>query len=413
MRAVTSRPVRRPAVRIVLAVLVALALAACGDGKKSSESAPTSPGSTSTSRSTRSTPSAAAPAPPDLDNVHLSLTTVASGLDSPVAMAWRPGDDRLYVAEQGGKVRIVGADGRVLPTPVLTVAVSGGNEQGLLGLAFAPQDADKMYVDYTDPAGDTHVVEYTMKGDVADTSTRRELLFVDQPFPNHNGGQVVFGPDDMLYITFGDGGAGGDPMNNAPNLDVLLGKILRIDPRPSSSQPYRVPADNPFVDRQGVRTEIWMYGLRNPWRFSWDRDTRDIWIGDVGQDKFEEVDYAPAGQSGIDWGWSAREGFAPYKGEKPSGARDPLVAPSHADGNCAVIGGYVYRGREIPALDGIYVYGDSCRAPIVGVVQQAGKLVDQRDLDISVHDLSSFGEDPHGEVYAIARGGTISRIAGA
>jgi glucose/arabinose dehydrogenase len=341
--------------------------------------------------------------------VRVALAPVASGLDSPVALAWREGDARLYVAEQSGRVRVVGTDGRLAPTEVLSISVSGGNEQGLLGIVFSP-NGNQLYVDYTDPQGDSHVVEYTMRGDVADTSTRRELILQDQPYPNHNGGQVVFGPDEMLYITFGDGGSAGDPQNNAPNLNSLLGKILRIDPRPSASAPYRVPADNPFVNRGGVRTEIWMYGLRNPWRFSWDRETNEIWIGDVGQNQFEEIDFARAAESGIDWGWAAREGFAEYKGARRPGARDPLLAPTHGDGNCAVIGGYVYRGRAVPALNGVYVFGDSCRPQLVGVVERDGALADQRDLGVDVPDLTTFGEDPQGELYAAARNGTVYRI---
>jgi glucose/arabinose dehydrogenase len=343
--------------------------------------------------------------------VRVRLESVASGLKSPVALAWRNGDARMYVAEQGGRVRIVGTNGRALATPVLSIDVSDGNEQGLLGLDFS-RDGTKLYVDYTDPQGDSHIVEYTMRGDVADTATRRQLIFQQDPFPNHNGGQVTIGPDNMLYITMGDSGSAGDPNNNAQNLSTLFGKIWRINPRPSGSSPYTVPADNPFVGRGGgVRTENWMYGLRNPWRFSWDRANGDVWIGDVGQNKYEEIDYVPAAQAaGGNWGWSPREGFHEFKGPRPTGARDPLVETSHDDGNCAIIGGYVYRGTASPSLNGIYVFGDSCRAPLVGVVQRGGRVVDQRDLNVKVPDLTTFGEDPQGEVYAVARGGTVYRL---
>ncbi len=318
----------------------------------------------------------------------------------------------MYVAEQDGRVRVVGTDGQVVPTPVLSVAVSTGNEQGLLGLDFSP-DGKKLYVDYTDPNGDTHVVEYTMRGDIANPTTRRELIFQPDPFPNHNGGQVTFGPDKMLYITMGDSGSAGDPNNNGQNLNTLFGKIWRINPKPSGGAPYTVPGDNPFVGRGGgVRTENWMYGLRNPWRFSFDRANGDVWIGDVGQGKYEEIDYVTAAQApGVNWGWSLREGFHEFKGARPAGSRDPLLETTHSDGNCAIIGGYVYRGRASPAMNGIYFFGDSCRAPLVGVVQRGGKVVQQRDLGVSVPDLTSFGEDPQGEVYAVARGGTVYRLA--
>ncbi len=318
----------------------------------------------------------------------------------------------MYVAEQGGRVRIVGTDGRVVAAPVLSIDVSHGNEQGLLGLTFS-RDGKKLYIDYTDPAGDTHVVEYTMRDDVADTATRRELISQQDPFPNHNGGQVTIGPDNMLYITLGDSGSAGDPNNNGQNLATLFGTIMRINPRPSGAAPYTVPADNPFVGRGGgVRTEIWMYGLRNPWRFSWDRDNGDVWIGDVGQNKYEEIDYAPSGTDGVNWGWSLREGFHEFKGAQPAGTRDPLLETDHPD-NCAIVGGYVYRGRAVPALKGVYLFGDNCNPSITGVVQRAGRVAQQRDLNLTVDSLTSFGEDPQGEVYAIARDGTISRFAAA
>jgi glucose/arabinose dehydrogenase len=386
-------------VLLVVGISVTALLAACGGNGG---------GKTSNGKSSNAQPSES---PPDLAGVRVRLESVASGLESPVALAWRTGDARMYVAEQGGRVRIVGTNGRVLATPVLSIDVSHGNEQGLLGLDFT-RDGTKLYIDYTDPAGDTHIVEYTMHGDVADTATRRELIFQEDPFPNHNGGQVTIGPDKMLYITLGDSGSAGDPNNNGQNLKTLFGKIMRINPHASGSSPYTVPGDNPFTGRGGgVRTEIWMYGLRNPWRFSWDRATGDVWIGDVGQNKYEEIDYASAGQDGVNWGWSAREGFHAFKGARPAGARDPLLETSHAAGNCAIVGGFVYRGRAIPALDGVYVFGDDCNAKITGIVQRDGRVVQKRDLGITVDALTSFGADPQGELYAIARGGTVYRFA--
>jgi len=316
----------------------------------------------------------------------------------------------MYVAEQRGDVRIVGADGRILATPVLTVTgLSHGNEEGLLGITFSP-DGTKLYVDETVANNDTHVDEYRMRGDVADPASRRTLLVQQQPSSNHKGGEVIFGPDGMLYIGLGDGGFEDDPSNVGQNTDTLLAKILRIDPAPAGGAPYTVPADNPFVGRAGSRPETYMWGLRNPWRFSFDRTSGDLWIGDVGQDKYEEIDYVGAGEKGINFGWSAREGFHAFKGARPPGSRDPLLEVAHSTGACAIVGGYVYRGRAIAALRGVYVFGDDCRAPIVGVVQQNGRLVAQQDLGIRVDQLTTFGEDPDGELYAVSRTGTIDRL---
>ena len=316
----------------------------------------------------------------------------------------------MFVAEQRGRVRIVDPGGQLTPTDVLTVGpLSRGNEEGLLGIAFSP-DGSKLYVDYTDPANNTHVDEYAMRGEVAVASTRRQVLVQQQPYSNHKGGEVITGPDGMLYIGLGDGGSEDDPNHVGQNLGTLLSKILRIDPTPTAGAPYSVPADNPFVGRSGVRPETWMWGLRNPWRFSFDRKTGDVWIGDVGQNAYEEVDFAPAGAKGINWGWSAREGFHAFRGPTPTGARDPLLETRHSDGNCAIVGGYVYRGRAIPALDGVYVFGDDCRPNLVGVVGDQGRVVAQRDLGPIVSELTTFGEDANGELYAVARRGTVFRI---
>jgi len=402
--------------RLGLLLALVLAVAACSSSghrtaSRPAAAPPTSPAPT-TSTSTPPTTAARGSTTtlaPNLSAVRLVLRSVASGLSSPVDLAWRAHDDRIYVAEQGGRIRIIGSNGRPTATPVLSLSVSHGNEQGLLGLVFSP-DGTKLYVDYTDTKGDSHVDEYTMRGDVADPSTRREILFQQQPFPNHNGGEVTIGPDDMLYIGFGDGGGGGDPFGNAQNLHSWLGKILRVDPTASGSPPYSVPADNPFVTRSGARAEIWMYGLRNPWRFSFDRANGDVWIGDVGQSLYEEIDYGKAGERGINWGWNAREGFHPYKRASAPGARDPIIETSHADGNCAIVGGYVYRGNAIPLLWGTYLYGDNCNPSLVGVRAQNGRVLQTRELG-QIDQLTSFGEDPSGELYAASREGTIYRLA--
>jgi glucose/arabinose dehydrogenase len=399
-----------------------LALAACSsDG--SSKTTPTAPlssvSTTSTPRATTSrggTTTTAGPRTPtaaDLAAVRVGLQPVVSGLDSPVDVAFRPAGagkpGTMYVAEQSGALRVV-RDGRVAGTALdLSGNLSGGNEQGFLGATFSP-DGTRLYVDYTDANGDTNVDEYRMRGDVAATGSRRRVMFVDQPYPNHNGGEVIFGPDGMLYVGLGDGGSAGDPHGNGQNLSTLLGKVLRINPAVVGGAPYTVPKNNPFVGRPGAAREVWMWGLRNPWRFSFDRATGDVWIGDVGQNAYEEIDFAPAGDQGVNWGWNAREGLHEYSGSRPAGARDPIVETSHDDGNCAIVGGYVYRGRAIPALDGVYLYSDNCRPNIDAVVERGGRAIAQRDLGVTVDALTTFGEDGTGELYAAARNGIVYRF---
>ncbi|MGH9277721.1 MAG: PQQ-dependent sugar dehydrogenase, partial [Acidimicrobiales bacterium] len=270
----------------LLAGLVLVAMVACsgsgGDGAASSPSDSIAP-------------------PMDPAQARATIVKVAD-VTNPTAMAVRPDDDGIYVADKGGQVRRVpkgqtSSPGPVDAAPVLDLAgqVSTGGEQGLLGLTFSP-DGSKLYLHYTDRAGDSQVVEYAFRNGRAEVSTRRVLISLDQPFSNHNGGEVVFGPDGKLYVGFGDGGGQGDPSGNGQNLDTLFAKILRIDPQPSGDQAYTVPADNPFAGRADAAAETWMYGLRNPWRFSWDRATGDLWIGDVGQNQYEEIDFVAAGQ---------------------------------------------------------------------------------------------------------------------
>jgi glucose/arabinose dehydrogenase len=396
----------------------AIVLAACSSGSSAKTTSPipippTSPApsiTTTTSAEKGASTPTTTPAAPGLARARVALIPVVSGLESPIALAWRAHDPRVFVAEQGGRVRSVDARGRLSPTPVLTVGpLSGGSEEGLLGITFSP-DGSKLYVDYTDPADDTRVDEYTTRGEVAVTSTRRRILVQQQPYANHKGGEVVTGPDGMLYVGLGDGGGEGDPHGVGQNLGTLLSKILRINPAASGSAPYSVPADNPFVGRAGARPETWMWGLRNPWRFSFDRATGDVWIGDVGQNAYEEIDFARAGEKGINWGWRAREGLHAFRGAAASPTRDPLLETTHSDGNCAIVGGYVYRGRAIPALDGVYIFGDDCRPNLVGVVASNGRVVAQRDLGPVVSQLTTFGEDPDGEVYAVSRTGTVFRL---
>jgi glucose/arabinose dehydrogenase len=403
--------VPRALTALLLAIVLATATACSGDddGDDASRATSSIPGVDGTTAPATDGAPSTTNAVPDLASVRVRLTEVASGLESPVDFATRKGDDRFYVAEQGGRVRII-EDGKPLARPVLDVAVSNGNEQGLLGLTFS-RDGSKLYVDYTDPDGNTNVDEYTMRGDAADTGTRRRLLFIEDPYPNHNGGQVFFGPDGMLYITLGDGGSAGDPQNRAQDLGTLFGKIMRIDPTPSGNAPYTIPPDNPFVDRRDARGEIWMYGLRNPWRFSFDRATRDVWIGDVGQQDWEEIDFTTiATAAGSNWGWSLREGAHEFKGPAPPGAREPIFELSHADGNCSVTGGYAYRGQRIPALRGAYVFADFCAAELLALTQRDGALVDERSLGVSGRSITSFGEDTNSELYVLMRPGSIARI---
>jgi glucose/arabinose dehydrogenase len=349
---------------------------------------------------------------PPLASVEIELAPVAT-LEQPLAMAIRRGDRAaLYVAQKTGRVvRIL--DGSVDPVAVLDLSggVSLGSEQGLLGIVFSP-DGRYLYVNYTDTSGDTHVTEYAMRGDRADPATRREVLAVDQPYVNHNGGNLVFGPDGYLYVGLGDGGSGGDPQGNGQSLSTLLGKMLRIDPRPGADRPYAVPPANPFVGRPGARPEIWAYGLRNPWRYSFDRLTGDLWIADVGQGAWEEIDLQPsASDGGENYGWNLMEGDHPYEGgDPPDGAVRPVFEYSHEEGGCTVTGGYVYRGSAIPELYGAYVFGDYCIGRLEAIRVEGGRVTEHRVLGPVVEGLSSFGEDARGELYAMSLGGMVSRI---
>ena len=393
-----------------------LLLAACSGGDGDRQAAPTTIPPTTTTPPTTEGGSGTAPtfgpaaSSAQFRRARVRLVRVAE-LQQPVAMAARPGDQAVYVAEQTGAVRAL-RDGKVDPTPVVDISaqVTAGGEQGLLGLAFSP-DGRFLYLDFTDTAGDSRVVELTMRGRQADPGSLRLLLRVDDPFANHNGGQLAFGPDRLLYIAFGDGGGGGDPLGSGQSLDTLLGKILRIDPRPAVGRPYRVPADNPFVGRGGARPEIWSYGLRNPWRFSFDPATGDMWIGDVGQNAWEEVDHEPAGSGGRNYGWNRREGRHDFEGERPAGAVEPVIEYGREGGACTVIGGSVYWGRRIPGLRGAYLYGDYCAGWVRAARVRGGRVAEQRDLGLSVPGLTSFGVDPAGELYAMSLSGPVYRLA--
>jgi glucose/arabinose dehydrogenase len=349
---------------------------------------------------------------PSLDAVRVRLARIAT-LEQPLALAVRAGDPALYVAEKAGRVVAI-RGGEVDPAPILdlTGQVSLGAEQGLLGLAFSP-DGRFLYVNLTDAIGDTRVSEFRMRDGRADPSSRRDVLFVDQPYSNHNGGNLVFGPDGYLYIGLGDGGSAGDPQGNAQSLSTLLGKMLRISPRPAGGRPYGIPADNPFVGRPGARPEIWAYGLRNPWRYSFDRLSGDLWIGDVGQSSWEEVDlHAVGSRPGANYGWDRMEGAHPFEGASPpAGAVPPAYEYGRSRGTCAVTGGYVYRGAAIPNLVGTYVFADFCLGELEALRSRNGRVMRHRFLGPRVENLSSFGEDADGELYALSLSGPVFRLA--
>jgi glucose/arabinose dehydrogenase len=331
-----------------------------------------------------------------------------SGLERPVDLQ-PDGSGRLFVIEKVGRIRILEND-QLLETPFLDITDrvgSNGNEQGLLGLAFHPgyQENGRFFVNYTDTSGgDTVIARFQVSSDpnVADPNSEVQLLGVEQPFPNHNGGVLAFGPDGYLYAGLGDGGAQGDPFGNAQNTEVLLGKILRIDV--DSAEPYAVPSDNPFGN------EIWAYGFRNPWRLSFDRATGDLYIGDVGQGQWEEIDFLAAGSpGGANFGWDHREGAHDYEGGGPEGMIDPVAEYSHPEGGCSVTGGYVYRG-SMPEWNGIYLYADYCTGMIWGLIQIDGGWQNQLLFDVDV-TITSFGQDENGEVYLISDNGGIFRLA--
>ncbi len=339
---------------------------------------------------------------------------VAAGLAAPIGLSVaEDGTNRLFVIEKAGLIRII-QDERLLDAPFLDITDrvgSRGSEQGLLGLAFSPdyEQNGYFYVNYTDQNGNTVVSRFSRGGDAnqADPGSEDILLRQDQPYPNHNGGGVVFGPDGYLYLSLGDGGSAGDPQGNGQNLDTLLGKILRIDV--SQGDSYAIPADNPFQTGK-TRHEVWAYGLRNPWRFSFDRLTGDLYIADVGQNQWEEIDFQPAGSpGGANFGWSYKEATHSYKGNPPADITlvDPIYEYSHSEG-CSVTGGYVYRG-QMAEWQGIYLFGDYCSGSIWGLLP-GGSSTGQKLWQLTGTAISSFGQDEQGEVYVVNIAGTINKL---
>lgn len=326
---------------------------------------------------------------------------IASDLVRPVDLQ-PDGSGRLFIVEKSGHIHIF-QDGQWVTEPYLNIedrVNDFANEMGLLGLALHPDFAQNgfFYVNYTGEGGDTFLSRFTSSGDFADPNSEVILLRITQPYPNHNGGALNFGPDGYLYAGLGDGGLAGDPHGNGQSLDTLLGKILRIDV--DSAEPYTIPADNPFGN------EIWAYGLRNPWRISFDSVTGDLYIGDVGQGQWEEIDFIPAGSSGgQNFGWDYREGAHDYEGGGPAGMIDPIAEYSHDQGGCSVTGGYVYRG-SMPEWNGIYLYADYCTGLIWGLIKLNGAWQKQLLFDTDVN-ITSFGRDTDGEVYIIDDGGGV------
>ena len=351
---------------------------------------------------------------------HEGITTLvaADGFDHPVFLCAAPGDARLFVVEQPGRVRWIekGKPSAALFAD-LTPVVKYGGERGLLGLAFHPDYARNgfVFVNYTDKSGDTQVMRYTVKRDrsAIEPSSAKRILTVKQPFANHNGGHLAFGPDGMLYIGMGDGGAGGDPLGNGQNRHALLGKMLRLDV--DHGEPYAIPAGNMFKDkaRDGA-PEIWALGLRNPWRWAFDFAANRLLIADVGQNKYEEVNVVNATTPGLNYGWSVREALHGFGLPRPRPANlvEPVVEYDHDDG-CSVTGGYAYRGKAMPALAGTIFFSDFCSGWLRSFRFEAGKLSEAYEWNVgTLGNVSSFGEDAEHELYVVTHGGRIWKLAG-
>lgn len=401
-----------------LILLLVLTLFACTETNTPPPPSPTTDPVTSTSAPPTPIPSTATP-------TQIPFTETPSSAETfpdPNAYTWQPlvagfqrpvdlqvdGSGRLFVIEKVGRIRII-QDGQLLQASFLDITDrvgSSGNEQGLLGLAFHPQYAQngRFFVNYTDNNGHNVIARFNVSSDpnLADPTSETNLINVSDPFPNHNGGVLTFGPDGDLYAGLGDGGSGGDPFGNAQNTGVLLGKILRLDV--DSGEPYGIPSDNPFGN------EVWAYGLRNPWRISFDRLTGDLYIGDVGQNAWEEIDFLEAGSPGAaNFGWNYREGRHDYEGNTPEGVIEPVAEYGHPEGGCSVTGGYVYRGESMPEWNGIYLYGDYCTGLIWGLIRSDGDWQSQLLFDMDV-TITSFGQDESGEIYLVSDSGGIYRL---
>lgn len=425
--------------RLPLALVLASSLVACsGDDSSNDIDAPVIDDAPDIDTSTdidaaenidasRDLPDAAVPTCTPRNGTTIMLAPFVSGLDQPVLLTAPDGDARQFVVEQTGAIRVV-KNGSLLPTPFLDLGgaagpVLFGGERGLLGLAFHPdfRSNDRFYVNFTrKPDGATVIAEFraTFGTDTADVATRRDVLVIPQPFANHNGGGIEFGNDRMLYIGMGDGGSGGDPQDRAQNDTTMLGKMLRIDvDTRTGTKPYGIPVGNPFAaspDGAGdPRPEIWHKGLRNPFRFTFDRGTGNLYIGDVGQGAWEEVDVATAGTGGINWGWDDREGahcYEPMNGCLTAGRTDPVTEhPASANWH-SVIGGQVYRGTCFPDLVGTYFYGDYVAGELWAFNYMNGMAMNDRRLLQNVGNITAIHADATGELYVVTQNGAVRRI---
>ncbi len=419
-----------------LALTVAI-VAGCGTGSATPAASdsglvsatPPATASTPPSGSTTTPPASAALAatarPTPLAVVSISLNRVASGFTSPIGISTAPGDSRLFVIQQTGQVVVVSGGKAVGTFLDIAARLSCCGERGLLGLAFHPQYAanGRFFVRFTTPAGDLHISEFHVSTDSnkADAASEKIILTIPHPgFGNHNGGRIEFGPDGYLYIGAGDGGSGGDPHNHGQDLSTLLGKMLRLDvDHAAGGLPYAIPNSNPFAGQAGKRGEVWSYGLRNPYTFSFDRETHDLWIADVGQDAYEEVDQATAasgGGRGVNYGWSVMEGnhcYKPATGCATDGLTPPLAEYAHGSGDsigCAIIGGYVYRGSAHPQLDGRYFFGDYCTGRIWDIAAAGPAGQTPQELLMSGLQVTGWGEDSNGELYLTATNGVLYQL---
>jgi glucose/arabinose dehydrogenase len=368
--------------------------------------APASTGAATSPTTTAPAPTATQPPVPDLEAVQVTVAEIATA-EQPLDVVTGP-DGALYIAEKTGGVLRLGEDGATGTWFDLSDRVSGGSEQGLLGLAFLE---GRFYASYTDEAGTSTLASWALSGSgQPDPATEQVVLTVPQPFANHNGGGLAVGPDGLLYWGLGDGGSGGDPEENGQNRGTLLGAILRIRPTPDGPEPYEIPEDNPFAGEEGAAGEIWVWGLRNPWRFSFDAATGDLWIGDVGQDSIEEIDLLPAGQAaGANMGWNAFEGTEVFDGEEPASETVPPVFQYGHDEGVSVTGGYVYRGAAIPELQGAYVFADFAAGWVDAITVVDGQTTARVRL-AEPGSVSSFGVDPAGELLITSLEGGIYRL---
>lgn len=346
----------------------------------------------------------------------LRLEEVASGLNGPVYVTSPPGDNRLFVVEQPGRIRII-QNGQVAQAPFLDLSsrVSSGGERGMLSVAFHPQYATNgfFYVYFTGPSGEIRVERFTVSANanIANAASAKVILTVPHPRANHNGGLAMFGPDGMLYLGLGDGGGGGDPDQNGQNVNTLLGALLRIDV--DGGDPYAIPAGNPFAARTDARREIWAIGLRNPWRFSFDKVGGNLYVADVGQGNLEEVNVVATSRAGVNYGWNIMEASSCYSAQSCNrqGLELPAIEYDHSGGACSVTGGFVYRGAAVPELAGAYFYADYCAGWIRSFRYQNGLATETRTWDVAnVGTITSFGEDASGELYVTTGGGRIFRM---